>query len=117
MPGRNKGHPVFARYYVRVSQAMETGGMAEYRQQALAGLTGTVIEIGAGNGLNFAHYPAGVTGVLAVEPDPVPAPDRRAAGPPGTGPGGGSRRRRRAAARRGRRVRRGRGHHGAVLRG
>jgi len=70
MPGRSKGHPVFARYYARVSQAMETGGMAEYRRQALAGLTGTVIEIGAGNGLNFAHYPAGVTGVLAVEPDP-----------------------------------------------
>ena len=70
MPGRNKGHPLFARYYARVSEAMETGGMAEYRRQALAGLTGTVIEIGAGNGLNFAHYPAGVTGVLAVEPDP-----------------------------------------------
>ena len=70
MPGRTKGHPVFARYYARVSEAMETGGMAEYRRQALAGLTGTVIEIGAGNGLNFAHYPAGVTRVLAVEPDP-----------------------------------------------
>ena len=70
MPGRTKGHPVFARYYARVSQAMETGGMAEYRRKALAGLTGTVIEIGAGNGLNFAYYPAGVTRVLAVEPDP-----------------------------------------------
>src|SRR6516164_7078110 len=70
MPGRTKGHPVFARYYARVSQAMETGGMAGYRRQALAGLTGTVIEVGAGNGLNFAHYPAGVTKVLAVEPEP-----------------------------------------------
>ena len=70
MPGRNKGHPLFARYYARVSEAMETGGMAEYRRQALAGLAGKVIEIGAGNGLNFAHYPAGVTRVLAVEPDP-----------------------------------------------
>ena len=70
MPGRYKGHPIFARYYVRASQAMETGGMAGHRREALAGLTGSVIEIGAGNGLNFAHYPAGVTGVLAVEPDP-----------------------------------------------
>jgi ubiquinone/menaquinone biosynthesis C-methylase UbiE len=49
---------------------METGGMAEHRRRALAGLTGTVIEIGAGNGLNFPHYPAGVTSVLAVEPNP-----------------------------------------------
>ena len=70
MPGRNKGHPIFARYYVRASQAMETGGMAGHCREALAGLTGSVIEIGAGNGLNFAHYPAGVTEVLAVEPDP-----------------------------------------------
>src|SRR5260370_42138770 len=76
MPGRNKGHPVFARYYVRVSQAMEAGGMAGYRQQALAGLTGTVIEIGAGNGLDFAHYPAGGTGALAVEPDAHLRPSR-----------------------------------------
>ena len=44
--------------------------MAAHRRQALDGLTGTVIEAGAGNGLNFAHYPAGVTAVLAVEPDP-----------------------------------------------
>lgn len=29
-----------------------------------------MIEVGAGNGLNFAHYPPEVTGVLAVEPEP-----------------------------------------------
>jgi ubiquinone/menaquinone biosynthesis C-methylase UbiE len=63
-------HPLFARFYARVSPAMDAGGIAARRQQLLAGLTGTVIEIGAGNGLNFAHYPAGVTRVLAVEPDP-----------------------------------------------
>ena len=70
MPTRTKSRPVFARYYARVSPAMETGGMAGHRRRALDGLTGTVIEIGAGNGLNFPHYPAGVTSVLAVEPDP-----------------------------------------------
>lgn len=70
MPTRARSHPFFARYYVRASRAMDTGGMAEHRWRALDGLTGTVIEIGAGNGLNFAHYPAGVTSVLAVEPDP-----------------------------------------------
>lgn len=51
--------------------------MSEYRTRALAGLAGSVIEVGAGNGLNFAHYPAGVTRVLAVEPAPYL---RRAAG-------------------------------------
>jgi ubiquinone/menaquinone biosynthesis C-methylase UbiE len=29
-----------------------------------------VIEVGAGNGRNFAHYPSGVSEVLAVEPEP-----------------------------------------------
>jgi SAM-dependent methyltransferase len=49
---------------------MDAGGIAARRRQLLEGLTGTVIEVGAGNGLNFAHYPARVTRVLAVEPDP-----------------------------------------------
>jgi ubiquinone/menaquinone biosynthesis C-methylase UbiE len=70
VPAGRKGHPLFARFYARISPGMDAGGMAGYRQRALAGLTGSVIEVGAGNGLNFAHYPAGVTGVLAVEPDP-----------------------------------------------
>jgi ubiquinone/menaquinone biosynthesis C-methylase UbiE len=48
---------------------MDAQGMSEYRKRALAGLAGSVIEVGAGNGLNFAHYPAAVTQVLAVEPD------------------------------------------------
>ena len=58
------------RFCARVSPAMDAGGMAARRQQLLEGLTGTEIEIGAGNGLNFAYYPAGVTRVLGVEPDP-----------------------------------------------
>jgi len=70
MPVHRISHPVFARFYAQVSPAMDAGGMAARRRQLLQGLTGTVIEIGAGNGLNFAHYPAGVTQVLAVEPDP-----------------------------------------------
>lgn len=38
-------------------------------RRLLAGLTGEVVEIGAGNGLNFAHYPDGVTRVVAIEPE------------------------------------------------
>jgi ubiquinone/menaquinone biosynthesis C-methylase UbiE len=44
--------------------------MGEHRDRLLAGLRGQVIEIGAGNGLNFAHYPREVTRVVAVEPEP-----------------------------------------------
>ena len=62
-------HPLFARYYARCSLSLERG-LARHRRTLLAGLSGTVVEIGAGNGLNFAHYPHTVTQVLAVEPEP-----------------------------------------------
>lgn len=62
--------PVFARFFAWASPAMDEGGMAELRTRMLAGLSGRVIEIGAGNGLNFARYPAEVTEVHAVEPEP-----------------------------------------------
>lgn len=45
--------------------------MSEHRRELLAGLTGVVCEVGAGPGLSFAHYPAGVTRVVAVEPEPT----------------------------------------------
>jgi len=41
-------NPVFARTFPRLSQAMEAGGMATRRNGLLAGLTGQVIDIGAG---------------------------------------------------------------------
>ena len=44
-------------------------GADEHRRALLADLTGVVVEIGAGEGSNFAHYPRTVTEVLAVEPD------------------------------------------------
>ncbi|HET6860551.1 MAG TPA: class I SAM-dependent methyltransferase [Streptomyces sp.] len=63
-------HPLFARVYARISVAADhRGGIAAYREELLAGLSGRVIEIGAGNGLNFAHYPAAVSEVVAIEPE------------------------------------------------
>ena len=62
-------HPVFACAYQRFSHVAEAKGASGYRDRLLAGLHGRVIEVGAGNGLNFAHYPRTVTEVVAVEPE------------------------------------------------
>ncbi|MGP3923386.1 class I SAM-dependent methyltransferase [Streptomyces sp. 8N616] len=63
-------HPLFARVYARVSVvAEERAGIGAHREELLAGLSGRVIEIGAGNGLNFAHYPRQVSEVVAIEPE------------------------------------------------
>lgn len=71
MSGRKKvHHPLFARIYARISGAAEAKGAAEHRDEMLAGLAGRVVEVGAGNGLNFGHYPPSVTEVVAVEPEP-----------------------------------------------
>lgn len=65
----NLQHPRFARMYERISTTMEQRGTIGYRRRLLAGLSGRVVEVGAGNGLNFGHYPETVTQVVAVEPD------------------------------------------------
>lgn len=62
-------HPVFARVYRAIARAAEKQGLAEHRAALLAGLSGTVLEVGAGDGANFRHYPASVTRVVAVEPE------------------------------------------------
>ncbi|WP_413805811.1 class I SAM-dependent methyltransferase [Streptomyces sp. OE57] len=63
-------HPLFARCYARLSPlADERAGLGELRDELLAGLSGRVIEIGAGNGLNFPHYPETVSEVVAIEPE------------------------------------------------
>jgi ubiquinone/menaquinone biosynthesis C-methylase UbiE len=63
------GHPVFARLYARVRPQLDEQGAAGHRKRLLDGLAGQVVEIGAGDGGNFAHYPAEVTSVIAVEPE------------------------------------------------
>ena len=61
-------HPIFARLFDRVVRHADPR-QAEHRRELVAGLTGRVIEIGAGNGINFANYPAAVTELVAVEPE------------------------------------------------
>jgi ubiquinone/menaquinone biosynthesis C-methylase UbiE len=62
-------HPIFARVFDRLSRGEDDAGQREHRLRALEGLSGRVVELGAGNGLNFEHYPATVTEVVAVEPE------------------------------------------------
>src|SRR5215212_6013048 len=71
-PGDEKvEHPFFARFYLRMASGRKAKGEDEYRRRLLAGLSGRVIEVGAGNGLNFPCYPDTVERVLAVEPEPL----------------------------------------------
>jgi ubiquinone/menaquinone biosynthesis C-methylase UbiE len=62
--------PVFARIQARASAIEECRGGAERRRQLLDGLSGRVVEVGAGSGVSFAHYPASVRELVAVEPEP-----------------------------------------------
>jgi SAM-dependent methyltransferase len=61
-------HPVFARAW---SSVLGRNAMGWRERGALVeGLRGRVLEVGAGDGLNFEHYDARVEEVVAVEPEP-----------------------------------------------
>jgi ubiquinone/menaquinone biosynthesis C-methylase UbiE len=62
-------HPFFARVWTRMT-ANEPAEQTAHRRELLAGLRGRVLELGAGNGTNFAHYPSTVEEVVAIEPEP-----------------------------------------------
>jgi ubiquinone/menaquinone biosynthesis C-methylase UbiE len=51
-----------------VDRACGTGELRRWRRQVTAGLSGTVVEIGFGSGLNMPAYPPEVKLVYAVEP-------------------------------------------------
>ena len=63
-------HPIFARLWERIMAPMsERRGAHNHRRKLLAGLTGRVIEVGAGQGTNFTYYPSFVEQVVAIEPE------------------------------------------------
>lgn len=51
-------------------QRMQPKVLLQQRDELVAGLTGTVVEIGCGSGTAFAHYPPSVSRVIAIEPEP-----------------------------------------------
>jgi ubiquinone/menaquinone biosynthesis C-methylase UbiE len=63
-------NPLFARFFDRFAARDKGRGEDELRRELLAGLSGEVLEVGPGNGINFVHYPASVAELVAVEPEP-----------------------------------------------
>ena len=61
-------NPFFARMWT-VMARHEPESVKRLRRENLAGLSGRVLEVGAGTGTNFQLYPDTVTEVVAVEPE------------------------------------------------
>jgi SAM-dependent methyltransferase len=61
-------NPFFARLWSKMS-TREPESIRRLRRENLAGLTGRVLEVGAGTGTNFEFYPTSVSEVVAVEPE------------------------------------------------
>ena len=60
---------IMARVYDPFVWLGETVGMRNRRHELLADARGRVVELGAGTGLNMAHYPDAVTELVLTEPD------------------------------------------------
>jgi ubiquinone/menaquinone biosynthesis C-methylase UbiE len=60
---------LFARIYDRALAGVETSGLADRRAALLAGAQGRVLEVGAGTGLNLAHYPPGLEQLVLTDPE------------------------------------------------
>src|SRR4051794_35406367 len=67
---RDINNPFFVHFYRRNRRSAVKRGENEHRRGALEGLSGVVVELGAGDGANFALYPETVTEVIAIEPEP-----------------------------------------------
>jgi ubiquinone/menaquinone biosynthesis C-methylase UbiE len=61
---------IFARLYDPSLWLGEIAGMRHRRSNLLCGARGRVVEIGAGTGLNIAHYPDWLDELILAEPEP-----------------------------------------------
>jgi SAM-dependent methyltransferase len=66
----NLSERLFAAYYPFVAAKSERAGQARTRVELLAGVGGRVLEVGAGHGLNLAHYPSGLDELVLTDPSP-----------------------------------------------
>lgn len=63
------GSPLLAKIYDAVLTPSEWMGVRDQRRRLMSGLSGRVVEIGAGTGLNVPLYPTTAVEVHAIEPD------------------------------------------------
>lgn len=63
-----KDHRIFAAFYDRIIASVEKKTLARRRAALLGGLTGRVLDVGAGTGVNLPYFQAASSVVLA-EPD------------------------------------------------
>ena len=77
--GKSFRQRMMARMYTRVQESYEAHAV-ERRQKLLAGLSGTVLEIGPGNGVNFKYFPPAVERWIGIEPNQHMHAELRAAG-------------------------------------
>jgi ubiquinone/menaquinone biosynthesis C-methylase UbiE len=70
-------NPVFARLFDRFAAKDKGRGEDELRRELVSGLSGRVVEVGPGNGINFEHYPAtivdGTAAALPLDADSADA--------------------------------------------
>ncbi|MEY2832850.1 MAG: hypothetical protein RLZZ574_2108, partial [Cyanobacteriota bacterium] len=53
-----------------IDLSMSGSNLRQYRQELLKDVSGEILEIGFGTGLNLPHYPEQVTKITTVEPNP-----------------------------------------------
>jgi ubiquinone/menaquinone biosynthesis C-methylase UbiE len=70
--------PTFARFYDTAFSHAERSGLRAIRSSVVGQASGVTVELGAGTGLNLAHYPSCVSRLLLTEPDPYMASQLRA---------------------------------------
>lgn len=76
--GTTVDNPFFARIFPAIA-AHEPDEIRTLRRENLVGLSGRVLEVGAGVGTNFSYYPESVEQVVAIEPEHRLAQRARAA--------------------------------------
>ncbi|HKP90408.1 MAG TPA: class I SAM-dependent methyltransferase [Thermoleophilaceae bacterium] len=60
---------IFAAGYDTFQSRMEESFFGDIRREMLAGASGSVVEIGAGTGVNLQHYPRSVERLVCTEPE------------------------------------------------
>jgi ubiquinone/menaquinone biosynthesis C-methylase UbiE len=66
----NLSERLFAAYYPFLAARSERAGQAATRGELLADAQGRVLEVGAGHGLNLAHYPPDLDELVLTDPSP-----------------------------------------------